>query len=166
MWQETLISLDFCWWPQGASQNAYEKSGILWSGRGLSGLHWIWRNGRGPNLEWRQETRAFSPFLTPIAGSLPSRDKRVTPRLLWRNGSPLTFGVVHGMTGHLPSCVWNLRVFPDDARGCQCPFVLCLHPQGFLRRGVWASVSFQERPGNRGQSACVTTNEATSRISS
>ena len=27
-------------------------------------------------------------------------------------------------------------VFPDDARGCQCPFVLCLHPQGCLRRGV------------------------------
>ena len=22
------------------------------------------------------------------------------------------------------------RVFLDDARGCQCPFVLCLHPQG------------------------------------
>ena len=28
--EETLISLDFCRWPQGASQNAYEKSGILW----------------------------------------------------------------------------------------------------------------------------------------
>ena len=26
--------------------------------------------------------------------------------------------------------VWNLRVFPDDARGCQCPFVLWLLPQG------------------------------------
>ena len=28
---------------------------------------------------------------------------------------------------------------PDDARGWQCPFVLCLHPQGCLRRGVRAS---------------------------
>ena len=27
----------------------------------------------------------------------------------------------------------------DDARGWQCPFVLCLHPQGCLRRGVRAS---------------------------
>ena len=27
-------------------------------------------------------------------------------------------------------CVWNPRVFADDARGWQCPFVLCLHPQG------------------------------------
>ena len=25
------------------------------------------------------------------------------------------------------------RVFADDARGLQCPFVLCLHPQGCLR---------------------------------
>ena len=22
-------------------------------GRGLSGLHWVWCNGRGPHLEWR-----------------------------------------------------------------------------------------------------------------
>ena len=26
--------------------------------------------------------------------------------------------------------IWTLRVFLNDARGCQCPFVLCLHPQG------------------------------------
>ena len=32
------------------------------------------------------------------------------------------------------------RVFADDARGWQCPFVLCLHPQGCLRRGVRASL--------------------------
>ena len=39
----------------------------------------------------------------------------------------------------MTSCVWNLRVFPEDAWGCQSPFVLCLHPQGFLQRGVRAS---------------------------
>ena len=33
------------------------------------------------------------------------------------------------------------RVFADDARGWQCPFVLCLHPQGCLRRGVRAATS-------------------------
>ena len=37
------------------------------------------------------------------------------------------------MTGPSSSCVWNPRVFADDARGWQCPFVLCLHPQGCLR---------------------------------
>ena len=35
--------------------------------------------------------------------------------------------------------MWNPRVFADDARGWQCPFVLCLPPQGCLRRGVRAS---------------------------
>ena len=28
----------------------------------------------------------------------------------------------------LSSCVWNLRVFPEDARGCHCPFIWCLPP--------------------------------------
>ena len=101
-------------------------------GRGLLGLHWVWCNGRGPHLEWRQEPQVSSPCLTRIAVSLQSRDKRVTPCLLWRTGSPLAFRVVHGVTGHLSSCVWKLRVFMHDARGCQCPFVLCLHPYGFL----------------------------------
>ena len=32
--------------------------------------------------------------------------------------------------------------FPDDARGCQCPFVLCLHPQGCLRRGKVGTADF------------------------
>ena len=58
---------------------------------------------------------------------------------MWRNGTPLDSRVVHGMTAPSSSCVWNLRVFPYDARGCQCPFVLCLHPQGCLRRGVRAN---------------------------
>ena len=39
-------------------------------------------------------------------------------------------------SGPSSSCEWNPRVFADDARGWQCPFVLCLHPQGCLRRGV------------------------------
>ena len=47
--------------------------------------------GFGAMEEWRQEPQGSSPFLTRITGSLQSRDKRVTPRLLWRNGSPLAF---------------------------------------------------------------------------
>ena len=47
---------------------------------------------------------------------------------------------------HLLSCKSNLRSFLDDARGCQCPFVLCLHPH-YLLIGVWASRSYQERIG-------------------
>ena len=41
-------------------------------GRGLSGLHWDWCNGRGPRLEFRQESQGSFRFLTPIAGSLQS----------------------------------------------------------------------------------------------
>ena len=103
-------------------------------GRALSGRHWVWFNRRGPHLEWRQEPQGSSPFLTPIAGSLQSWDRRVRPRLLLRNGTQLASRVLHGVTGHLSSCMWNLRGFSDNARGCQCPFVFCLQPQGSLSK--------------------------------
>ena len=35
-----------------------------------------------------------------------------------RNGTPLASRVVLGVSGPLSNCVWNLQVFPDDARGC------------------------------------------------
>ena len=90
-------------WPQGASKGASEKSGYCGFGRGLSGLHCFWCNGRGPHLEWSQEPQGSSPFRTPIAGSLQSWDRRVRPRLEWRNGTLLASRVVHGMTGLLSS---------------------------------------------------------------
>ena len=58
-------------------------------GRGLSGLHWVWCNGRGPHLELRQEPQGSSPFLTSISGSLQSWNNRVRPPLVLRNGTPL-----------------------------------------------------------------------------
>ena len=73
--------------------------------------------------------------------------------------NPTCLSSSSGVTSHLLSCMWNLRVFPDDARGCQCPFVLCLHPQGCLRRGVRAWVLVKRGPENRGLLACGTTRE-------
>ena len=35
-----------------------------------------------------------------------------------RNGTPLASRVVLGVSGPLSNCVWNLQIFPDDARGC------------------------------------------------
>ena len=119
-------------------------------GRGLLGLHWVWCNGRGPRPELRQEPQGASPFLTLIAGSLQSWDRRGRPRLGLKHGTPLAARVIHGVTGHLSSCIWNLQVFMDDARGCQCPFVFRLHPHGCIRRGVRASGSYQERTGKSG----------------
>ena len=43
--------------------------------------------------------------------------------------------------------VLSPRVFADDARGWQSPFVLCLHPQGCLREGSGPRVLFTEEPG-------------------
>ena len=66
------------------------------------------------------------------------------------NGTLLASRVVQWVSGPLSSCVWNLRVFPEDARGCHFPFIWCLPPQGCLQRGVRASGSFQERTGTSG----------------
>ena len=85
------------------------------------GLHWVWCNGRGPNLELRWEPQYSSPLLTSIAVSLQSWNRRVRPCVVLRKGSPLTSRVVHLMIGHLSSCIWNLRVFPDDATGVSVP---------------------------------------------
>ena len=87
---------------------------------------------------------SLAPDLTRIAGSLQCWDRRVRPSLVWRNGTLLVSGVVHGETGHLSSCVWNLWVFLDDERGSQCSFVLCLHSQGCLPRGIRASGFYQK----------------------
>ena len=59
--------------------------------------------------------------------SVSDSDRRVTADLgqesqatsFLRNGTPLASRVVHGISGPLSNCVWNLHVFPDDAWGCQ-----------------------------------------------
>ena len=48
------------------------SQGYCGVGRGLSGLHWVWCNGRGPHLELRQEPQGPSPCVTPIARSMQS----------------------------------------------------------------------------------------------
>ena len=83
-----------------------------------------------------------------------------------RKETPLASRVVQGDSGPSPSCVWNPRVFADDARGWQCPFVLCLHPQGCLRRGVRASGPSQERTGESGAVGLWPHPRGSSRISS
>ena len=51
-------------------------------------------------------------------------------KALMRKGTPLASRVAQGVSGPSSSCVWNPRVFADDARALHCPFVLCLPPQG------------------------------------
>ena len=45
------------------------------------------------------------PDLTRIAVSLQSSNRRVRPRLVWRNLTPLASRVVHGVTSHLSICM-------------------------------------------------------------
>ena len=138
------------------------SQGYCGFGRGLSGLHWVWCNGGGTRLELMQEPQGSSPFLTPKAGSLQSWDRRGRPRFVLRHGTPFAARFVQGVTGHLSSCIWNLWVFPDDAWGCQWPFMLRLQPQGCILRGVRARVVIKGGEGHRGPSECGTTHEATS----
>ena len=53
-------------------------------------------------------TSSSSPFLTLITGSLQSWNRRVRPHLVLTNGTLIASRVVHGVTDHLLSCIWNL----------------------------------------------------------
>ena len=43
------------------------------------------------------------------SSDLQSSNRRVRPPLVWRNGTLLASPVVHRVTGHFSSCVWNPR---------------------------------------------------------
>ena len=62
-----------------------------------------------------------------------------------RKGTPLASRVAQGVSGPSSSCVWNPRVFADDARGWQCPFVLCLHGRCYLR-STWVHINQVRQP--------------------
>ena len=49
-----VTSGGFSWWLGEARETG--------GGRGLSGLHWAWRIGRGPHLQLRQEPQGTSDF--------------------------------------------------------------------------------------------------------
>ena len=128
--------------------------------RGFSGVHWVWCNGRVPHLELRQETQGSSPFLTSIGGSLQSWYRRVRPRLVLRNGTLLNSHVVHWVKFHFSRCIWNLRLFLDDATWVSVPLRVVtsssgLHSKRFPGIGTfleWTrkSVSFEMWHDSRG----------------
>ena len=130
----------------------------------------------GTPLGLAQLKRASSRGEAGTSGFLPisDSDRRVPAELgqesqasyRLRKGAPLASRVVQGVSGPSSSCVCNLRVFLDDARGCHCPFVLCLPPQGGLRRGVGASGSSPERTGKLGSFGMWHHSHGSSRVSS
>ena len=58
------------------------SQGYCGDGSGLSGLHWVCFNARGPHLGLRQEPQVSSPFLTQIEACLQSWDWILRPRLV------------------------------------------------------------------------------------
>ena len=69
----------------------------------------------------RREPQGSSPFLTSISGSLWSWNRGVRPCLMLRHGTPLASRVVHGVSGHLSSFIWNLWLFPENATRVSVP---------------------------------------------
>ena len=146
------------------------SQGYCGFGRGLSGLLWVWCNGSGPHLELRQEPQGSAPdFLEAGCDS----DRRV----------PVEFAQECQVSCSAEE--WNSAYISSCSRMTPL-FVMCVEPAGFseMHGGVSAPsccafihrVAFEELsghrdllkcgPGNRGLSACCTTHEATSRISS
>ena len=122
---------------------------MLWSWWAISGLLWVWRNRRGPHLEGRQDLRL--PLRFVLQQQCPcSVGAGESGLVLSEEGNSACLLIAQGVSVPSWSSVWKPRVFPDDARECQCPFVLFLHSQGGLQRGVRASGSPQLRTGKSG----------------
>ena len=77
-----------------------------------------------------------------------------------RKGTPLASRGAQGVSGPSSCCVCNPRVFPDDAQGSQCPFVLCFPHRVAFEEVSGHRVLLKSGPGNRGLSACGTTHVA------
>ena len=88
--------------------------------------------------------RASSRFEAGISGFLSISDfdprvsadwnTRVRPRIVLRNGTQLASGVLHRVTGHLSSCIWNLQLFPDDVNGESVPLRVMTSSSGLHSR--------------------------------
>ena len=48
-----------------------------------------------------------------------------------RHGTPLASRVVHGVSGYFSSCIWNLRLFLEDATGVSVPIGVATQYSGF-----------------------------------
>src|SRR5574337_1189043 len=149
-----VTSGGFSWWLREARETG--------GGRGLSGLHWAWRIGRGPHLQLRQEPQGTSDF-----------------RL--RSQGPCRLGT--GESGPVES--WSSACLSRCPRGERPLVELYLEPGvfsdrsteklplrvDFIHRVEFGEVSghrvlIKRGPGNRGPTECGTTHEATSGMSS
>ena len=118
-------------------------------GRGLSGHHWVWCNGRGPHFEMRLEPQASSPFLTPIAESLQSWDRRVRLILLEEWNSARLSSCLRGDRPLVELCVEPVG-FSGRCTGVSVPLGVVPSSTGFPSKRCLALGSYQERTGKSG----------------
>ena len=105
---------------------------MLWSWRGLSGLHWVWRNGRRPHLEGRQEPQASSLFRTPTL----------------RPQGPCRVGT--GESGLVFSEEGNSACLSSCSRGLRPLVELFVEPTGVSRQCPGVSVPLRVVPSPTG----------------
>ena len=72
-------------------------------GRGLSGFHWVWCNGRGPHRDLKWEPQGSSPVLTWVSGCVCHFKQGVRTRRVWRHRTLLFSRVVKRVSGLQPS---------------------------------------------------------------
>ena len=101
-------------------------------GRGPSGLHWVWCNGRGPHLELRREPQGYSPGVTWVSGCVCRYKQGVRSRHVWKHGTLLYSRVVKGVSGVKPSWIWDqgglfgLATMASEHTSC-CELILGWH---------------------------------------
>ena len=71
-------------------------------GRGLSGFHWVWCNGRGPHRDLKWEPQGSSPVLTWVSGCVCHFKQGVRSRRVWRHGTLLSSRAVKGVSALQP----------------------------------------------------------------
>ena len=69
------------------------------------------------------ETSGFLSISDIDLGDSAELEQGVRPRIVLRHRTPLASRVVHGVSGHLSSSIWNLRLFPEDATRGSVPLV-------------------------------------------
>ena len=97
------------------------SQGYCGDGRGLSGLHWVCFNGRGPHLGLRQEPQVSSPFLTQIEACLQSWDWILRPRLVWGRGLRFPLSLFKGWQASCGAVCGSCGVFRTMNRVASAP---------------------------------------------
>ena len=131
LWREAQGSSRVVCHPGGPVRVSSGTSELLWHCEGHLGFpHAALQGWIGPHLELRQELQGSSPLLTSISGCLWSWKRGVSTRLVLRHRTLLASRVVHGVTGHLSSCIWHLQLFLEDATRVSVPLLIMTSSTG------------------------------------